>query len=145
MLVAAACGSDNEPAAASDTTATPAITGATTTTDAPAPTSPPSTTEATATTIPPDLAVFIAAVNEGLEDTTYEDAALDDPEVFIGVGQLFCELIAEGLTIDEVLAEYLSALENPDDGSIADEDALVSGVLMGASLEVLCPEHDEAA
>ncbi len=143
MLVAAACGSDSEPAATSDPSA-PTTTGATTTIDAPATTSFPSMAEATATTIPPDLAVFIAAVDEGLEDTTYEDAALNDPEVFIGVGQLFCELLAEGLTVDAVLTEYLSALENPDDGSIADDDALVSGVLMGASLEVLCPEHDEA-
>jgi hypothetical protein len=92
----------------------------------------------------PNLSVFIAAVNEGLSDTAYEDAALADPEVFLAVGQLFCELLADGLTVDGILAEYLSALEDPVDGSVTDDDALVSGVLMGASLEVLCPEQQKS-
>jgi hypothetical protein len=89
----------------------------------------------------PDLGVFIAAINEAAVGTSYEDAALDDPEVFIGVGQLFCELLDEGLTVDAVLAEYLTALEDEETGAVADDDALMTGVLMGVSLEILCPEH----
>ncbi len=89
----------------------------------------------------PDLEVFIAAINEAAAGTSYEDAALDDPEVFVGVGQLFCELLDEGLTVDAVLAEYLTALEDEETGAVTDDDALMTGVLMGVSLEILCPEH----
>lgn len=70
----------------------------------------------------PDLQVFIAAINEAAIGTSYEDAALDDPEVFVGVGQLFCELLDEGLTVDAVLTEYLTALENEETGAVADDD-----------------------
>ncbi len=90
---------------------------------------------------PPDLAVFIAAVNEALEGTSYQDAALSDPEVFIGVGQLFCELLDEGDTVDGVLGDYLDALADEESGAAGDDDVLAAGVLMGASIEVLCPAH----
>lgn len=89
----------------------------------------------------PDLDVFIAAINEAAVGSSYEDAALDDPEVFVGVGQLFCELLDEGLTVDAVLAEYLTALGDEETGAVSDDDALITGVLMGVSLEILCPEH----
>jgi hypothetical protein len=105
---------------------------------------PVSSTSLSPDTVPvsiPDLEVFIAAVNEAAVGTSYEDAALDDPEVFIGVGQLFCELLEEGLTVDAVLTEYLTALEDEETGAVADDDALMTGVLMGVSLEILCPEH----
>ncbi len=92
---------------------------------------------------PPDLAVYIAAVNEALEETSYQDAALSDPEVFIGVGQLFCELLTEGETVDSVLGEYLDALADGETGVAADDDVLAAGVIMGASIEVLCPEYGD--
>jgi hypothetical protein len=99
------------------------------------------TTSGLAPASTPDLQVFIAAINEAAVGTSYEDAPLADPEVFIGVGQLFCELLDEGLTVDAVLAEYLTALEDEETGAVADDDALMTGVLMGVSLEILCPEH----
>ena len=37
--------------------------------------------------------------------------------------------------------EYLTALEDEETGAVADDDALMTGVLMGVSLEILCPEH----
>jgi hypothetical protein len=40
-----------------------------------------------------------------------------------------------------VLDEYLTALEDEETGAVADDDALITGVLMGVSLEILCPEH----
>ena len=91
----------------------------------------------------PDITVFIAAVNEAAIGTSYEDAALRDPEVFIGVGQLFCELLDDGLTVDSVLTEYLTALQDGAAGTVADDDALITGVLMGVSLEILCPRHKD--
>ena len=88
----------------------------------------------------PDLAIFIAAIEDAMQDTSYEGAALNDPEVFIGVGQLFCELLDSGATVDDVLSEYLDALADEDTGVIADDDATMAGVLMGVSLEVICPD-----
>jgi hypothetical protein len=113
-----------------------------TTTRATAPSSTTSSSSATlGTESTPDLVAFVAAVNEAAIGTSYEDAALAEPEVFIGVGQLFCELLGDGLTVDAVLVEYLTALEDEETGTIDDDDALITGVLMGASLEILCPEH----
>jgi hypothetical protein len=106
-------------------------------------TAPSSTTSAPTTT--PDLAVFIAAVNEAAADTSYQDAALSDPEVFVGIGQLFCERVSEGQTVDAVLAEYLTALEDGSSGAVTEDDAYITGAVMGVSLEILCPEHGEAA
>ncbi len=113
-----------------------------TTTSATAPSSITSSSSATlGSESTPDLVAFVAAVNEAAIGTSYEDAALAEPEVFIGVGQLFCELLGDGLTVDAVLVEYLTALEDEETGTIDDDDALITGVLMGASLEILCPEH----
>jgi hypothetical protein len=106
-------------------------------------TAPSSTTSVPTTT--PDLAVFIAAVNEAAADTSYQDAALSDPEVFVGIGQLFCERVGEGQTVDAVLTEYLTALEDGSSGTVTQDDAHITGAVMGASLEILCPEHREAA
>jgi hypothetical protein len=123
-LVIAACTATGEPAAPDEATAR-------------------STTSAPTTT--PDLAVFIAAVNEAAVDTSYQDAALSDPEVFVGIGQLFCERVSEGQTVDAVLAEYLTALEDGSSGAVTEDDAYITGAVMGVSLEILCPEHGEAA
>lgn len=136
-LVLASCsGGDDVSQLAEGTVQTTATTPAAPVTTIPS--SPPTTLEPEPT---PDLAVFIAAINEAVEGTTYEDAPLDDPEVFIGVGQLFCELLDEDLSVDDVLEEYVTALEDEDTGSVTDDDALVAGVLMGVTLEILCPEH----
>lgn len=129
VLASCAASSDALPPAAVDDAKTPV------------PSTAPSVDTTLAAGSTPDLGVFIAAINEAAVGTTYEDAALDDPEVFIGVGQLFCELLDEGLSVDAVLVEYLTALEDEEIGAVADDDALMTGVLMGVSLEILCPEH----
>ncbi len=128
VLASCAASSDASPAAVEDA-------------KTPVPSTAPSADTTLAPESTPDLGVFIAAINEAAVGTSYEDAAFDDPEVFIGVGQLFCELLDEGLTVDAVLAEYLTALEDEETGAVADDDAVMTGVLMGVSLEILCPEH----
>ncbi len=128
VLASCAASSDASPAAVDDA-------------KTPVPSTAPSADTTLAADSTPDLGVFIAAINEAAVGTSYEDAALDDPEVFIGVGQLFCELLDEGLTVDAVLDEYLTALEDEETGAVADDDAVITGVLMGVSLEILCPEH----
>lgn len=89
--------------------------------------------------------MFIAAVNEAAAETSYQDAALNDPEVFVGIGQLFCEQVGVGQTVDAVLAEYLTALEDGPSGTVTEDDAYITRAVMGVSLEILCPEHGAAA
>jgi hypothetical protein len=134
-LATPACGSGSQPASGlPDPTTT--ISPSTSTLQ-----TAPTTTQVDAPEDPPDLTLFIAAVDAALENTTYVDAALTDPEVFIATGQLFCELLDSGLSHDAALGEHLDALAAAGDGSIRDEDAVAAGVVMGASLEVICPHH----
>jgi len=137
-LALGGCGTDNAdgPMPASATTQAPTtVPAGPTTSGAPSADSP-------ATTVaPPDLTLFIAAVDAALVDTAYSGAALTDPEVFIATGQLFCELLDDGASRDDILSEHLDALAAVGDGNVNDADATASGVVMGASTEVICPQH----
>jgi hypothetical protein len=73
VLASCAASSDASPAAVDDA-------------KTPVPSTAPAADITLAPESTPDLGVFIAAINEAAVGTTYEDAALDDPEVFIGVG-----------------------------------------------------------
>jgi len=90
---------------------------------------------------PPDFTLFIAAVDAALVDTVYAGTALTDPEVFIATGQLFCELLDDGASHDDILSEHLDALAAVGDGEVSDADATATGVVLGASTEVICPQH----
>ena len=91
----------------------------------------------------PDYAALIATVESALEGTSYEGAPLENGEVFVATAEVFCDLLDEGMSADEILADYLDRLS--DDGAIelAEEDGLMAGVLLGAAVEVVCPEHSE--
>lgn len=91
----------------------------------------------------PDYAALVAAVESAMEGTSYAGAALEDPEVFIATAELFCDLLAEGMTKDQLLAEYLVRLS--DDGAIEvdEDDGLMAGVLLGAATEIVCPRAPE--
>lgn len=110
---------------------------------------PSSTTPAPSTTATfspgdefvPDYAALIAAVESAMESTTYEGAALEDPEVFIATAELFCDLLEEGMTAEELLTEYLDRLSDGGLVDVDEEDGLMAGVLLGASIEIVCPEH----
>lgn len=91
-----------------------------------------------------DLAVFIAALEAGLTDTRYSGTALSDPEVYIATGQLFCEELDGGAEPALMLSDYLEILTGGDIGSADDDDLIVSGLLLGVSVEVLCPRHTDA-
>ena len=88
----------------------------------------------------PDYAALIAAVELEMEGTAYAGAALEDPEVFIATAELFCDLLAEGMTSEQLLTEYLARLS--DDGAVEvdEEDGLMAGVLLGAATQVVCPD-----
>lgn len=134
VIVLGACGS----AASSQASAVPS----TTTTTVPSSTSVVSTPASSTTTVlPPDFTRFIAAVDVALAETSYAGAALSDPEIFIATGQLFCELLDDGVTPDDILIEHLDALEAVISGEITEADATATGVVLGASTEIICPQH----
>jgi len=131
-VVLAACGSDAAdqpaPSPAASTTTVALSAG----TPGPLPEAP---------TAIPDFTRFIAAVDTALSDTSYAGAALTDPEVFIATGRLFCELLDDGMTTDGILAEHLDALAAVNAGDVTDADATATGVVLGVSTEVICPQH----
>jgi hypothetical protein len=92
----------------------------------------------------PDLAVLIATIEAAMEGTSYAGAALEEPEVFIATAQLFCELLDRGMTADEVLGEYLDRLSEGGAAGATDEEVRLAGVLLGVSVEVVCPEQSDA-
>lgn len=142
-LVLTACGSAQTP----QTDPTIAVVGSSTTTS-----SVTLLTSTTSTTVAelapadsvPDLSVFIATIEAAMEGTSYEGAALEDPEVFIATAQLFCELLDQGMTADEVLGQYLDRLSEGDAAAASDDDVRLAGVLLGASVEVVCPRHRDS-
>jgi len=135
-----------------------------TTNTAPSDSTPPTASEGTvATTVPnddpviaspttsvedaletTDLAIFIAALEAGLTDTKYEGTALSDPAVYIATGQLFCEELDAEADPALLLSDYLKILTEGDIGAADDDDLVVSGLLLGVSVEVMCPQHSTA-
>jgi hypothetical protein len=91
----------------------------------------------------PDYAVLIATVEAAMEETAYDGAALEDVEVFIATAELFCDLLDEGMTTDELLADYLDRISDGGTVEVDEDDGLMAGVLLGAAIEVVCPEHSE--
>jgi hypothetical protein len=103
----------------------------------------PSTSTALAAEDFPAAALFLAAVDDGLASTSYEGAAYEDPEGFLATGVVFCELLDEGLTLEETVDAYTAALvaAAPDEGVEAD-DLLLGGVVLGAAIRIICPQHN---
>lgn len=88
-----------------------------------------------------EAALFLAAVDQGLAGTAYEGDVFDDPATYLGTAVLFCELLENGLSAEEVLTAYILALTAASEGEdIPPDDLLLGGVLLGAGVESLCPE-----
>lgn len=146
-LVLGACGGEtasttsdvgDPPATPASSTTVPATAtddGSATTTDTETqPTSEPSDD---------DLAVFIAAMEELLTGTVYEEGALEEPELFLATGYLFCEWLDDGADADGVITRYLDELAGGVD-SATDEQLVLTGALLGSAVGVLCPHHADA-
>lgn len=107
------------------------------------------TTTTTTTTEPsyaaedvPTLALYLAAIEQGVEGTSLEGAAFEEPESLINTGVLFCGLLDEGFSPIDVLRGWVSALST--DGESPDEDdLLLGGVVLGAAVKFICPEYLE--
>ena len=140
-LVLAACSSGVEAGSAAvpeEGPSLPATTDSVTTT---LPSRPTATTAGPSATTPaavPELEVFIAAIDAALVDTTYAGAAFDDPEVFLATGQLMCEMLDEGAAVDDVLSAHLDALADSMPEGLGDDEATLSGVVLGAAVEAIC-------
>jgi hypothetical protein len=108
----------------------------------PATTSVPATSTTLAAEDFPAAALFLAAVDDALASTSYAGAAFDDPEGFLATGVLFCDLLDEGLSLEETVDAYTAALvaSAPEQGVEAD-DLLLGGVVLGAAIRLICPQH----
>ena len=91
----------------------------------------------------PDYAALIATIESAMEGTAYQGAALEDPEIFIATSELFCDLLDEGMTTDLLLVEYLDRLSDGGVVEVDEDDGQMAGVLLGASIEIVCPEYSE--
>jgi hypothetical protein len=154
VLVMAACGSDSSEVADSpdvttgsvstvEETPIPGSSAAVPSTSTSPGTTPP---VASSTTVEPseeDLVVFIAAMEELLGGTVYEGEAINEPELFLATGWLFCDWLDEGDEPDVVLSRYLDELAGGVDAA-TDDQLVLAGALLGAAVGVLCPVHAAA-
>lgn len=83
-------------------------------------------------------AVFLTAVDEVIAGTVYEGLVDAVPGEFLRTATLVCERLAAGQERGEVLELYLEALGA---GDPTPEDARLAGALVGAAVEVHCPEQ----
>ncbi len=148
-LIVVGCGSTPSTAGdAVDASATPE-----TTSSSPAPSSSatiaPSSSAGTTSAAPSstttlqaeeDPVVFIATLEELLAGTSYEGEALNEPDVFVATGRLFCERLDEGDSADDVLTAYLDQLAGGVDLA-TDDELVLAGALFGTAVGALCPEH----
>lgn len=88
----------------------------------------------------PPLARYLAAIDRGLMGTEYEGDVYLDPESYISVGRLFCSLLEADVSPTGVLESYISSLE-AQYGELADDDLVLGGVILGASVQLICPEY----
>lgn len=132
--------SENEPESTASTSTTTIAEPSTTL-------SPTTTTTVVRETLPfedvPPLAIYLAAIDRGLSATRYAGDVYLDPESFIATGRLFCSLLEAGVTPTGVLESYIVALE-AESGDVDGDDLVLGGVVLGASVQIICPEYAEA-
>jgi len=133
LLVTACTGSASEP---SVTTSSSTLADTTTT-----------TSTSTTTTVPsfqvedvPTLALYLTAIESGVEGTEHEGAAYEEPLSLINTGVLFCGLLDEGFAPIDVLRGWVAALST-DAATPSEDDLLLGGVVLGAAVRFICPEH----
>ena len=135
ILLVASCSS---PVAETSTASAPTTSTSTTT-----------STTTTTTTVPsyadedvPALALYLAAIEQGIEGTELEGAAFEEPESLINTGVLFCGLLDEGFSPVDVLRAWVAALSAGGE-TPTEDDLLLGGVILGAAVKFICPEYLE--
>ena len=114
--------------------------------DAASTTTPPVTSSSTSSTVPafdsdevPPLALFLAAIDAGLEGTELEGAAFEEAEALIDTGVVFCGLLEDGLTPRDVLRGWVAALSSSGMDP-SEDDFLLGGLVLGSSVRFMCPD-----
>lgn len=88
-------------------------------------------------------AVLLTAIDEVLEGTAHADLVDEDPGAFLETAVTLCAALDAGAEPDDVLRDFLTTLR--DEGLDFDEgSAYLAGALLGASVTVCCPEHQDA-
>ena len=85
---------------------------------------------------------YLATVATMVEGTEYEGLPEADPQGFLASADLMCELLDDGNSPDEVLRRYLEELAAAR-GAESEDDAVLAGTLLGASVETFCPEYSD--
>ena len=92
-----------------------------------------------------NAAVFVASLEEAFIGTIFEGAVLESPEVFLAAGEVICVRLDSGDEVDRILGDYIDGLlSNADSGAdtVSENEAVVvAGGVLGASLELFCPQH----
>lgn len=88
----------------------------------------------------PPLALYLAAIDRGLMGTDYEGDVYLDPDGYVSVGRLFCTLLDADVSPKGVLESYIAALE-AESGELSDDDLVLGGVILGASVQLICPDY----
>lgn len=134
-LVLVACGSGD--ASTDEAPATAAVAPSTTSTSVAA---DPDEDDRETVVIAPEYDVFLAAVAETVEGTAFEGVPFDEAELTVATGLLLCERLADGADVDEIVVDYLAELTDGDVASADDDQLTLTGALVGAATEALCPE-----
>jgi hypothetical protein len=72
--------------------------------------------------------------------TDYEGDVYLDPNGYVNVGLLFCSLLDADVTPTEVLESYVAVLE-AEASDLSDDELVLGGVILGASVQLICPEY----
>ena len=86
---------------------------------------------------------FVAALAELLAETEYVDSIIEDPEVFVATGILFCEQLTGGTAPPDLLTDYVETLTGGDIEEADDDSLTMAGSILGTAVGYLCPEHTE--
>jgi len=93
--------------------------------------------------VPDEVVEFVAALAELLAETEYVDSVIDDPEVFVATGILFCEQLTGGAIPPDLLTDYVQTLTGGDIKDAEDDSLTLAGSILGSAVGFLCPEHTE--
>ncbi len=85
-----------------------------------------------------DIAVLLASGERMLADGPYEGAMYAAPELYVASAQMVCSRLSEGVSIEDVISEFMA--DNLLDAE-APADATLTGTVVGAGVQTLCPQH----
>ena len=85
-------------------------------------------------------ALFLTAVDEVLADTAYAGMVDEAPGDFLVAADGLCARLTQGEDMDTVLEDVLDAIQQVR-SDVGDDDAQLAGAVLGAGVQVYCPEH----